>query len=170
MNQLGAVLVGILILFIAPYVQRWRDKRAIAKGQKKSEAVKRQYSQVLVFALEPHSLTQHLIIQGILALGSAATMTVGMVWLVVVAIAGTGSAALPNNYFRVYWNGMGIFIWLMGAVPLFRLTAEAISLWGHIQSFDKYVESVPVEFRKPELERLAREKLRFPPVITVTPP
>lgn len=170
MNQLGAIVIGILILFLAPYVQRWRDKRAVAKGQKKNAAVKQHYAHVLVYALEPHSLTQHLIIQAILALGSAATMTVGMVWLVVVANAGPGSVALTNNYFRLYWNGMGIFVWLLGAVPLFRLTAEAATLWHHVQSFDKYVESVPVEFRKPELEALAHEKLKFPPVIIVTPP
>jgi len=164
-----AIFLAVVMIFISPYVQRWRDKRAIARGQKKTKKVNDHYSRVIGYALDPHGLTQYLVLLGILAIGSGSTMTVGMVWLIVVTLAGTGSAAIPNNYLSLYWYGMGFFIWLIGVVPWFRLTSQAAELWLHVQSFDKYVASVPTEFRNLELEAKAREKLQSISGNTVPP-
>jgi hypothetical protein len=160
-NGLGTIVFGIFLLFITPYIQRWRDRRAIARGQKKTKKVKQHYADVVLYSIEPHSFTHYLIIQGMVSIIPAINMIVGMVWLGVVALT-WGSPALPNIYFRIYWNAFPMLIWAFGAISLTRTTSEAIRLWQDIQIFDKYVESVPAEFRTPKVEQLAREKLMLP--------
>jgi hypothetical protein len=159
------LLVGAFLIGIAPYVQRWRDKRAIAKGQKHTQNVKQHYSRVMGYALDPHGLTQHLILQAMAVIGAAVNIVVGLTMIIVVGVG----AGLPGfkSYFPISGDVVGLLIWVYGLVQLARITTGAVSLWAHIQGFDKYVGSVPAEFRNPELEHQVREKLKVQGAILV---
>ncbi len=168
LSQLGALLIGMLLLFLAPYVQRWRDKRAIKRGQKKSEKVREHYVQVLVFALDPHAFTQYLTWQVTRAFLPAVMMIVGILQQQIVAVP-IGVPSSSFSYIQIYWVVSGVALWIFGAYFLTDVTRSVGQLWFHVHAFDEYVASVPGEFRKPVAERVAREKLGLPATEPVTP-
>jgi hypothetical protein len=169
LNTLWELFIGVLLIFIAPFIQRWRDNRSIARGQKKTEKVRRHYSDVLFYALEPHNLTQYLIIQGILVGGALVSVILGMS-LVITSSTPSEPSAIGISYWKIFWTIFGLFFAFSGTASLNRLTSRAVDLWAHSQSFDKYVASVPTEFRKPEVELLVREKLGLSAPTTVASP
>lgn len=81
-----------------------------------------------------------------------------MVWDTLVSVRAQSG---PLTYWLLWWTIAATFLAVNGVWWLTRTASQASTLWVHVQSFDKYVASVPSEFRNLEVEAKAREKLRL---------
>jgi hypothetical protein len=157
--------VSIIGSLAAPPVQRWITHRGETSHAKKRAKIQREYEQVIFYALRPEILVGRLAVAGIVLISMTFFMTIG--GMLAPPIGMLLNVIFQAKHLQVAYPALaaGLAVSLPAlsvamatvlVINTFLYALRYIKLFHNVSFFESYADSVPIEFRDFDAEKLIR--------------